>query len=273
MTKDDIIVLFDEASFQNEPYTQKSLHKRGTKHTQIVNPYKFRINATGSLTINGNSTITITQSSTSPEIAIALLELRSANTKNKNTVESLNKIINDVNLTDEDIDKILMENNEDNEIFGEKILKTLEKYKNDTTATIARIIGKHCNRESLNNVRKRREIRRKTILNYLKNENMMEKIETEKRICLILDNYSAHKSAFIKKIALMLKIELIYLPPYSPHLNPIEQIWRQMKRQIKYKYLESKEFLEELTINIYNEVINGTKVYKNWYETYIPKVW
>ena len=169
-----------------------------------MNPYKFKINATGSLTINGNSTITITNSSTSPEIAIALLELRSANTKNKNTVKLLNKIINEVNLTDDDIDEILMENNEDHEIFAEKILKTLEKYKNDTTSTMARIIGKHCNRESLNNVKKRREIRRKTILNFLKNEHIIDKLETEQRICLILDNYSAHKSAFIKKIALIL---------------------------------------------------------------------
>ncbi|WP_292888944.1 hypothetical protein [Methanobrevibacter sp. UBA212] len=81
------MVLFDEASFQNEPYTQKSLYKRGTKHTQIVNPYKFKINATGLLTINGNSIITITNSSTAPEIAISLLELRCANTNNKNTIK------------------------------------------------------------------------------------------------------------------------------------------------------------------------------------------
>lgn len=33
--------------------------KRGTKHTQTVNPYKFKINATESLAINGNSTLTI----------------------------------------------------------------------------------------------------------------------------------------------------------------------------------------------------------------------
>ena len=45
----------------------------------------------------------------------------------KNTVKILNKIISDVNLTDEDIDKLLMENNENNEIFTAKILKTLEK--------------------------------------------------------------------------------------------------------------------------------------------------
>ena len=39
--------------------------------------------------------------------------------------------------------------------FTEKIIKTIEKYKDDTTLTIVRIIGKHCNRESPNNVKKR----------------------------------------------------------------------------------------------------------------------
>ena len=98
------------------------------------------------MAITGNSTITITNSSTAPEIAIALLELRCANTKNKNTIKSLNKILNDVNLSDNEIDEILMENNENNEVFTKKILKTLDKYNDNTSSTIARIIGKHCNR-------------------------------------------------------------------------------------------------------------------------------
>ena len=166
-----------------------------------------------------------------------------------------------------------MKNNENNEVFAEKIFKTLEKYKDNTTSTIARIIGKHCNRESLNNVKKRREIRRKITLNLLNKENIISKMQTEQRLCLILDNYSVHKSVFIKKIALHLNITLIYLTPYSPQLNPIEQIWRQMKREIKHYYLKSKEFLEDLTIKTYTKSILDTKVYDNWFETYIPKVW
>lgn len=71
----------------------KNHYIKEEQHTQTVNPYKFKINATGSLSINGKSTITITNSSTTPEIAIALLELRCINTKNKNTVKLLNKII------------------------------------------------------------------------------------------------------------------------------------------------------------------------------------
>ena len=166
-----------------------------------------------------------------------------------------------------------MQNNEDNVVFTEKILKTIEKYKDNTTSTIARIIGKHCNRESLNNVKKRREIRRKITLDQLEKEDIITKMQTEQRICLILDNYSVHKSAFIKKIALHLNIALIYLPPYSPHLNPIEQIWRQMKREIKHYYLKSKEFLQELTIKTYFESISETKVYDKWLEAFIIKVW
>lgn len=92
--------------------------------------------------------------------------------------------------------------------FTEKIIKTIEKYKDDTTLTIVRIIGKHCNRESPNNVKKRSEIRRKITLNLLEKEDMITKMQTEQRICLILDNYSIHKSAFIKKIALHPNITL-----------------------------------------------------------------
>ena len=63
---------------------------------------------------------------------------------------------------------------------------------------------------------------------------------------------------------LYLKINLIFIPPFFPHLNPIEQIWRKMKREIKHFYLESKEFLHELTINMCKESILDTK--------YMPKV-
>ena len=42
----------------------------------------------------------------------------------------LNKITKEVNLTDNKIDELLMQNNENNEVFTEKIIKTLEKYNN-----------------------------------------------------------------------------------------------------------------------------------------------
>src|SRR5690606_29399737 len=44
-------------------------------------------------------------------------------------------------------------------------------------------------------------------------------------IHLILDNARYNHSWKVKELACDLGIELIYLPPYSPNLNPIERVW------------------------------------------------
>lgn len=249
------------------------MYKSGTKHTLDVNPYKFKVNATGSLAINGNSTITLTKSSTAPEIGIALIELRKANLSNEYNKILLENILNNVNYSDSEIDKYLMENTENNDIFVEKLHNTLEKYKDETTTDIARVVEKHCKCESLNNIKKRREIKRKLMNKELENNDIGSNLSNEKIIYLILDNYSVHKSAFIKNIANILNICLIYLSPYSPHLNPIEQLWRMMKNRIKKYFLKSKEYLGELSKKTFSESVNDSDIYKNWEKEFIPKVW
>ncbi len=136
------------------------MYKKGTKHAQKVNHYKIKINATGSLTINGNSSITITQSSTAPEVAIALINLRITNINNKNTKKELLSILNKLKINDAELDEPLMKKSEDKTIFTDKIMKVIEKYEDDPTSTLARIIEKHCKRESLNNITKRRTLKR-----------------------------------------------------------------------------------------------------------------
>lgn len=98
-------------------------------------------------------------------------------------------------------------------------------------------------------------------------------MKTERKIHLILDNYSVHKSQFIINIAQHLNINLIYLPPYSPHLNPIEQIWRIEKLEIKKYFIKSKEFLEEKVSEIYNQIVSKKSLTDKWYNNFITKVW
>jgi transposase len=59
------------------------------------------------------------------------------------------------------------------------------------------------------------------------------------RICLILDNFATHKAKRVHERARFLNIELIFLPPYSPDLNPIEFIWKSMKRFISIRPIEN----------------------------------
>src|SRR3990172_9197933 len=51
---------------------------------------------------------------------------------------------------------------------------------------------------------------------------------------VVLDNYSVHHSQPVKDRTPFLEtagVKLFYLPPYSPELNEIEPLWRQVKYQ------------------------------------------
>lgn len=58
---------------------------------------------------------------------------------------------------------------------------------------------------------------------------------TRARPCVVaLDNYSVHHAAVVKAAVSTLAeagLTFFYLPAYSPELNPIEPIWRQVKYQ------------------------------------------
>ena len=64
-------------------------------------------------------------------------------------------------------------------------------------------------------------------------------------VTLIMDNAAYNRSAKVKNLAKDLGINLAYLPPYSPNLNPIERLWKFFKRKVLYnKYYEVKADFE-----------------------------
>jgi transposase len=50
---------------------------------------------------------------------------------------------------------------------------------------------------------------------------------------VILDNATFHKSEKTRKLIENAGCRLIFLPPYSPDLNPIEHLWDWMKNKIR----------------------------------------
>jgi len=50
---------------------------------------------------------------------------------------------------------------------------------------------------------------------------------------LILDNASFHKSQETQRIVQEAGCKILFLPPYSPDLNPIEKFWANMKRKVR----------------------------------------
>jgi transposase len=52
---------------------------------------------------------------------------------------------------------------------------------------------------------------------------------------VILDNLGAHKVAGVREAIEAAGARLLYLPPYSPDFNPIEQVFAKLKRLLRTK--------------------------------------
>ena len=68
--------------------------------------------------------------------------------------------------------------------------------------------------------------------------------ELKKGDVIIMDNASFHKTARTKEIIEEAGCILVYLPTYSPDLNPIEKKWAHIKARIR-KFRKKYESLEE----------------------------
>jgi len=68
------------------------------------------------------------------------------------------------------------------------------------------------------------------------------------KIYLMLDNASYNRAHQVKDEALQQNIVLDYLPPYSPNLNPIERLWKFVRKKFfKDKYRDTfDKFCQQL---------------------------
>ena len=62
---------------------------------------------------------------------------------------------------------------------------------------------------------------------------------------VVMDNLTAHKGGRVKELIEEQSCELIYLPPYSPDLNPIEEAFSKVKRILRKAESRTRETLIE----------------------------
>lgn len=71
---------------------------------------------------------------------------------------------------------------------------------------------------------------------------------------IVMDNASYHKSKQLLKLFQNHSIILLFLPPYSPDLNPIENLWGTIKQRLRSYYDYSLTLLDNLCeiVNYYS---------------------
>ena len=81
-----------------------------------------------------------------------------------------------------------------------------------------------------------------------------------KRVCLVLDNASWHKTQRLE----WHHIEKVFLPPYSPDMNPIERLWQYLKGHGMAGYFtgEGEELSDKLCQSI-QELLDQPKLIRS----------
>jgi transposase len=62
---------------------------------------------------------------------------------------------------------------------------------------------------------------------------------------VVMDNLSSHKAAAVRANIENVGAELLYLPPYSPDMNPIEKAWAKLKELLRAAQARTREVLEQ----------------------------
>lgn len=62
---------------------------------------------------------------------------------------------------------------------------------------------------------------------------------------VVMDNLSSHKAQQVRSLIEKAGAKLLYLPPYSPDLNPIEKMWSKIKALLRGAKARTQEALEK----------------------------
>ncbi|KAA6334110.1 hypothetical protein EZS27_017544 [termite gut metagenome] len=85
--------------------------------------------------------------------------------------------------------------------------------------------------------------------------HQLKEIHKDKPIKIVLDNAKYQHCKAVIEVAGNLGIELFFLPPYSPHLNIIERLWKFTKKKILYrKYYETPHKFHEAIREFFDTV-------------------
>ena len=104
--------------------------------------------------------------------------------------------------------------------------------------------------------------------------DFLDKIRTAnsdyEAVIIVQDQFSSHLARETQNKAQSLGIILVPLPPYSPDLNPIEQIWKTIRRDISVNFISSVAHLKYIISDIWEDVVKSRSFAKGWIEEFTP---
>lgn len=84
---------------------------------------------------------------------------------------------------------------------------------------------------------------------------------------MIVGGHPIHKAKLVRAYVDSLKgqLKLFYLPPYSPQLNPDEQVWAQVKRQVSKCLVQNKDEMKRLALGALRRIQRLPNILKSFF--------
>ena len=91
-----------------------------------------------------------------------------------------------------------------------------------------------------------------------------------KSVIIVIDNFASHRSKVVRDKAKELGLFLVYLPPYSPDLNPIEFIWKSIKRILSVSSIGDECDMRQIISDSWDKFSNSLSYAEAWIRKFIP---
>lgn len=258
----------DQSYFQNLPNVSRILFEGQQSKKFFRTGQKFGISVTGILGVNCESFMETYKRNNSYTTILTFLKYRSLNMENEKIKELLENIYNNPKHQRESIENELTKQIPTKEEKLDEIYHEINKNRKNKNTTFNQI-EKICNQKSKITPQKISIIQRNTIKQLLIESNVEEILKSEKSIVLIADNAKIHHAKDVKKVCEILNIELMHIPPYSPELNPIEDLWKIIKKNLYTKDYKDLNELIDIIIKEFYENASSNSLYKNWIDEFI----
>lgn len=190
-----------------------------------------------------------------------MIKILIKNLTNNKLIDKLTKIIHN-----EDLKITNIINTVNTKSNYDKLIKTLKDLAplNQTINKLYQYVKKNKLKIKTKSKIKLENLQKTMLLSYFYDKKLQHDLIMEKPMAIILDNYKVHHAIVFTKLCNILNMDLIYLPPYSPKYNPIEQVWRTIKAPISRKYINTIEnLINEFETEFY-KYVDQPSFWKKW---------
>ena len=259
--------MLDQSYFKNTTNVTRVIYDPNDDNVFVRTGAKFGTSVTGFMPINGKPLAETYERNNAFTTICSMIMLRIMHMESKEGQEILEEILNNPILLRDYIKNEFKKENKTSKEKIEAIEKELELHDGKKKPSISKI-KEICNNKKITSARISTK-QRTTIRDLLIESDIYEILNNEKPIVIVLDNAKIHQADDVAIACEILNIELIFLPTYSPDLNPIEDLWKIIKRVVYSSHYKNEEELIEIILDEFYKNVCKESLIENWVEEFL----